>query len=1392
MRYRESIKRGMSLLLALVLTVSLIVPAAAADGGSGAELIAAFDKASYSAGETVTVTFTVYGADFDAAGFHVTYDQSSLKYQSVQAGSGFAMPVRKTQAGALELMVESDAVQQPGSDGTVIAAVTFTAVTGGAKTLAFTTGSAAYLERKSAVVYNGYQALSVKARVVEDLEAYNALAAAKASAVQELEAYVEEAMTNTTVAGQTMLRKIQQDGINNINNVSTEKKVRSALNNAKKNVDKVVGYGEINYPKMLELYDGDVKEGTDPYVNMYPAFDPETTVYFFYHGRPPRWAPKTITCVVDENVDVSVDGNSQLNRPRNETKFTVTLNYELKNNVHWIKLTDRVTELSTTYTFYTFNSGVRAMFSDINVYKVQEQEQTALDNMEQSDQLCRAYTDTPDVKIGFKAGISANTEFNAELIDENGAVLQTFSAAGDDEASREFLSDTLHLKSGTNWVMLRTKGQNTNMGEDYAVRVIVIRYISPEDYENNPSLKDSTLEAVSLYYAVGKSDQDGTGTTEKPIDFTFDPETRKYSVTLSADDFDPEKSPQEIRMRITPRSGQQVKVFGGNGTAQTRWLLSAGYYHLADYYSNKMMARDQFNVTITVTAADGIHRDTYNITVIKPGKPGIVVPKVYQVREAVIAATKPIRNWGLVFDSVGITDKNGDLINTSQAAKAGHLFIEIADPTVISWDGKSISGGTFNVALLKQGKTEVTLIYDDRAGSRYEAKTLFYVNYALDMIKVVLKDAEQIISDEKLGVREYEPGATDELRKAIGNSKSVYFKYAGLRRDQMTQENFDEINAAVNDLKDAIMECRWRERGIKIAAFDPLPEDEIPKEVEYNMPPELIGPQTLGATTTDGEHITIYGVTWTYTPEFITPMYESKAHIFTAQLPSGYALARGVMPPTFQVIRLPTTNYIYLIKKAVLFPEAAKPTNKLKTEARLEVYPGTTLEEIFNIENRDGVKGMPGLGLQTQAWMWFLTSLPTEWLEVPNNFSSNIVGEKFTFKFTLQDGGSSKGINFRWNEEVPEEQKIYTMTVEIVKAPTVTVKGLEDTGIKEVNVTGEKTDKVFGETKTSKLTPFTIKKSDGWTYKLTDRGEKLMPLQYKFVPEPIDGYDVEITEPNDKGGNGKDYVIKYVQTDPDEIHLKPSTLTLNIGAEEKVSLVEILPKDTKYTWASDNDSVAKVAPVDLGKGGKITAVEAGTATITLTVTLNGKTLSADCVVTVLSGSGGDGSGDKPGGGDGSGDKPGGGDGNGTGGGGSNSGSTGVLNGQPTASGDYQDLLEAPPQQNTSNANNSSTNTASTNTGTNTNTNTNTNTSTKSQGTRTPETGTPQADTDTAGGGGDADTSTGGTVSRVVSVAKKDDDSDSTPISKKDAAIILGMCGVLLAAGALRGKKRGED
>ena len=292
MRYKETIKRGISLLLALVLAVSLIVPAAAVDGGRGVEMVAAFDKTSYSAGETVTVTFMVYGADFDAAGFHVTYDQSSLKYQSVQVGSGFTMPVCKAQEGALELMVESDSVQQPASSGTVIAKVTFDAVTGGAKTLTFTSGSAAYLERKYAVVYNGYQALNVTAGVAVDAAADAALRQVKAAAVAQLETDINGKLeAGVTVAQRELLLRCLQSGRAAIHNAATQEAVKEALDEALAQAAEIAAETTLEFPKLTALYDAENNDSTT-IGSMYPSFSPDATAYFLYNSRPINGMPR--------------------------------------------------------------------------------------------------------------------------------------------------------------------------------------------------------------------------------------------------------------------------------------------------------------------------------------------------------------------------------------------------------------------------------------------------------------------------------------------------------------------------------------------------------------------------------------------------------------------------------------------------------------------------------------------------------------------------------------------------------------------------------------------------------------------------------------------------------------------------------------------------------------------------------------------------------------------------------------------------------------------------------------------------------------------------------------------------------------------------------------------
>lgn len=388
-----------------------------------------------------------------------------------------------------------------------------------------------------------------------------------------------------------------------------------------------------------------------------------------------------------------------------------------------------------------------------------------------------------------------------------------------------------------------------------------------------------------------------------------------------------------------------------------------------------------------------------------------------------------------------------------------------------------------------------------------------------------------------------------------------------------------------------------------------------------------------------------------------------------------------------------------------------------------------------------------------------------------------------------------------------------------------------------VTINGTKTDTVFGETQAPvRIEPITLG-PDNWSCTLPECGEKLVPLTYDFEPEDLTkkGYIAE--EPDQSGSN---WFIKYRREKVESLTLKPTQLVLTIDGWNKLSITEIyeeptyeridlipeydccdihplgqgvyqvtgitegrtvvtpvydeevenitpctvivLPKELtlnslsmqagtthqlefpypyfsdvkdRTKWESSDDGIAAV-----DQNGVVTAVKEGTAAITAAIetdSIGGTPVKVTCTVIVTPADPGNG-----GGGDG--------DGSGTGGGGK------LLNGQPTSGGgEYRDLLTDPlPQQGTSGT---------------------TAPSTAQSGQR-PQTGAPQsnsqmpesgADTAESGGSGDG---AGGVSGRVISVSKGDQDRSSG--STQELAVILASCSVLLAAGIIRGKKRGED
>ena len=102
-----------------------------------------------------------------------------------------------------------------------------------------------------------------------------------------------------------------------------------------------------------------------------------------------------------------------------------------------------------------------------------------------------------------------------------------------------------------------------------------------------------------------------------------------------------------------------------------------------------------------------------------------------------------------------------------------------------------------------------------------------------------------------------------------------------------------------------------------------------------------------------------------------------------------------------------------------------------------------------------------------------------------------------------------------------------------------------------------------------------------------------------------DGYPHLRSNPPSSGGSGSDYTVSVTG-----VSLDKTAITLNVGetAALKASVIPDIATDQTVTWKSSSSAVATV------KDGVVTAVSAGTATITVTTVDGGKT--ATCAVTV--------------------------------------------------------------------------------------------------------------------------------------------------------------------------------
>ncbi|MDR2924070.1 MAG: Ig-like domain-containing protein, partial [Treponema sp.] len=96
-------------------------------------------------------------------------------------------------------------------------------------------------------------------------------------------------------------------------------------------------------------------------------------------------------------------------------------------------------------------------------------------------------------------------------------------------------------------------------------------------------------------------------------------------------------------------------------------------------------------------------------------------------------------------------------------------------------------------------------------------------------------------------------------------------------------------------------------------------------------------------------------------------------------------------------------------------------------------------------------------------------------------------------------------------------------------------------------------------------------------------------------------------------GLDKFTVTKTVQVNPDasSVTINPTSLSLTVGGTAGSLTATTVPTGATVTWISSNNTIATVS------NGIVTAVAAGTANITATITVNGTTYTSNtCAVTV--------------------------------------------------------------------------------------------------------------------------------------------------------------------------------
>ena len=710
-------------------------------------------------------------------------------------------------------------------------------------------------------------------------------------------------------------------------------------------------------PKLLTLEAGDSYSSLE---KMSPVFSPDTYVYHFMDtssvGR-----QRVMNATVDPGVTVTVNGEEV--PVSADGKCTLTIMYKSSGSENDVVLTRKDTGEKATYQFHTFAHGVTNYSGSYSLVTSKGEKDTA--NI--SDFKAQGYSSVYDatvnlekVRLQMQVSLGENEIFEADLTDSNNKKIDSYLYGGGEEGeSYNVQSKVLNLQEGENIFYLKCYGESYHWVDGKPVREPGVYTVTFRIYRNK---QEDPAEFTNTALSDIRLSINGLDTGNCLAGFSSD--KKKYTINLTPEDFD-QLSDNKLWLTVKGSDDRQkIRVHGKctmhGVSADDVKKQGNGSYILAEYNSNDLYSADSFTTKIYVTAPDNITTATYELTVQRTGKSGMIMVDAYRHTRFIIVPSQPERKTILVLASIKIYD-NGALITGSQAIARGNMKIQIQNISIISEEENTTSSG-FTVRLNGPGTTPVDVVYDD-GKAHYEEQILVSVYYNEAGLLNEIKVAQELLDTTQKSDRIYADGAADTFSAAIRSAREVYIRYVNMN---LNDEQAETVTNAVTALQKAEDIYRRSEIGKKITAFTPLAWNVANQNVTNNSSMLRVKrPDTLEVTI-DGKKETISGVTWSSRPAWQIKTDQEILYRFTPQLPAGYVVMEGVQYPVITVSR-----------KAKTLPIEVKKTIPLDESVLVQHVPYGTRKTQLNFPECLEMYRQEGAGADGG-----IIQVPVRWIDV--------------------------------------------------------------------------------------------------------------------------------------------------------------------------------------------------------------------------------------------------------------------------------------------------------------------------------------------------------------------------------------------------------------------------